>query len=137
MIIIQHNLAMKTGVQMYIKFSCFSTKKIFFMKDKILILIWLKKQLSDIHEKQWLLAISNKPKLRTYKTFKETTNVENYIKYNLTTSERSLTAQLRFGILPLTIETGQFRNIKLEERLCTLCQHREIKDEYHFLFHCS
>ena len=46
-------------------------------------------------------------------------------------------AQFRFGILPLNIETGHFRNQALEERLCTLCEFNEIEDESHFLFKCS
>ena len=46
-------------------------------------------------------------------------------------------AQFRFGILPLTIETGQFRNQALDERLYTLCEFNEIEDESHFLFQCS
>ena len=82
------------------------------------------------------MVTSNIKQTKTYQTFKETTKVENYVKYNLTTSERSLTAQLRFGILPLTIETRHFRNIKLEERLCILCELGEIEDEQHFLFNC-
>jgi hypothetical protein len=46
-------------------------------------------------------------------------------------------AQLRFGILPIQVETGHFRNIKLEDKICTLCQLEEIEDESHFLFRCS
>ena len=63
--------------------------------------------------------------------------IENYITYNLSSSERSAMAQFRFGILPLNIETGRFRNQALEERLCTLCEFNEIEDESHFLFKCS
>ena len=38
----------------------------------------------------------------------ESLRIENYVKYNLTPSERSAMAQFRFGILPLNIETGRF-----------------------------
>ena len=62
-------------------------------------------------------------------------DIEN-IKYNLSSSERSAMAQFRFGILPLNIEIGRFRNQALDERLCTLCEFNEIKDS-HFLFQCS
>ena len=60
-----------------------------------------------------------------------------YVKYNLTASERSAMAQLRFGILPLNIETGRFRNQPVQDRLCTLCEFNEIEDKCHFLFKCS
>ena len=69
--------------------------------------------------------------------FKSKLVVENYVLYNLTPSQRSLTAQFRAGILPLNIETGRFRNIKLEERLCTLCNQNAVESELHFLFDCS
>ena len=78
-----------------------------------------------------------KPKLRTYCTFKGHLSVENYVKYNLTPSERSAMAQFRFGTLPLNIETGRFRNQPVQDRLCTLCEFNEIEDECHFLFKCS
>ena len=64
-------------------------------------------------------------------------NIENYIIYNMSPSERSAMAQFRFGILPLNIETGRFRNQALDERFCTLCEFNEIEDGSHFLFQCS
>lgn len=48
------------------------------------------------------------PKLRTYKTFKNDFGLENYVSFNLSKAERSHMAQLRSGILPLRIETGQY-----------------------------
>ena len=62
-------------------------------------------------------------------------------------SHRSLLAQLRSGILPLRLETGRFQNIrdentghfgklKVEERVCTLCNLNCIEDEIHFVLVC-
>ena len=78
-----------------------------------------------MHEKDngkgnYLLSIAHK-----HLPFKTDLYIENYIKYNLSSSERSVMAQFRFGILPLNIETGRFRNQALEERLCTLCEFNE------------
>ena len=50
--------------------------------------------------------------------------------------KRALTAQLRMGILPIKIETGQFRDMPLEERICELCRMNEIEDEEHILCKC-
>jgi hypothetical protein len=94
------------------------------------------KKLFCIQEEEWRRALVRKPKLRFYRQFKDKLVVENYVKYNLTSSQRSVTAQLRAGILPLHIETGRFRNTKLEDRLCTLCNLQEIESEIHFLFKC-
>ncbi len=35
-----------------------------------------------------------------------------------------------------SIETGRFRNIKLEDRLCTVCNLKNIESEIHLLFEC-
>jgi hypothetical protein len=93
----------------------------------------VKEKLMDMHEENWLHSVSIKPKLRTYKLFKETLHVENYVLYNLSISERCVMAQFRLGILPLNIETGRFRNQPIEERICDLCELNEIEDESHFL----
>ena len=68
----------------------------------------------------WKQAVPKKTKLRTYCLFKETMDIENYIKYNLSSSERSAMVPFRFGILPLNIETGRFRNQALDERLYSM-----------------
>ena len=47
----------------------------------------------------------------------------------------SIFAQLRLGILALEIETGRFRNIPSENRMCHFCKN-EIRDELHFLCVC-
>ena len=58
--------------------------------------------------KEWKDKLVFKPKLRTYLQFKDTLEVEKYIKFNLTPCERSHMAQLRLGILPLALETGRY-----------------------------
>ena len=85
----------------------------------------------------WSKAVSLKPKLRFYTMFKEDFGVEHYITLNLTSAERSVLAQIRFGILPLHVETGRFNNTKLEERKCQVCDIEAIEDECHFLFECA
>ncbi len=51
--------------------------------------------------------------------------------------ERSTLAQIRFGILPLHIETGRFRGTALEERTCQICNSQSIEDEFHFILICN
>ena len=77
-----------------------------------------------------------KPKLRTYKLFKEIAEIEPYIASNLPRYQRSLLAQLRFGILPLSIETGRAQRKKVEERICPLCSDG-VEDETHFICICE
>ena len=51
--------------------------------------------------------------------------------------ERSLLAQLRIGVLPIHIETGRFRNVKPEDRVCQICDSNSIEDEFHLVCICS
>ena len=55
----------------------------------------------------------------------------------LSRRQRSLLAQLRLGILPLKLETGRFRRLTVEQRVCELCNSNSVEDELHFLFNCS
>ena len=57
------------------------------------------------------------------------------MRYNLNRHTRSVTSQFRFGILPIRIETGRFKNIPKEERFCDNCQTEE-EDEWHFAIVC-
>ncbi len=50
---------------------------------------------------------------------------------------RSYLAQYRCGILSLSIETGRWGSITLEDRICKMCDSLVVEDEYHFIFHCS
>ena len=56
---------------------------------------------------------------------------------NISKFQRSLFAQFRFGILPLEIETGRFRDVPLAERICKVCNSGAVEDEIHFLCDCS
>ena len=75
----------------------------------------IKDQLMNKQNDMWKHAVPKKPKLKTYCLFKETMDIETYIKYNLSSSERSAMAQFRFGILPLNIETRRFKNQAMED----------------------
>ena len=56
---------------------------------------------------------------------------------NLSRSLRSYIAQIRCGVLPLHIETGRYRNLKVEERLCKVCDSQSVENELHFIFDCE
>ena len=91
-------------------------------------------RLCNIHHVKWLRDVSSKPKLRLYAQIKTVYEAEPYVKMNLTRVERSYLARLRLGILPIMVETGRFRNLPLELRICPFCD--AVEDEIHFLFNC-
>ena len=86
-------------------------------------------------QEDWLKNVPMKPKLRSYVMFKNIFKSERYVKIAHSKISRSIFAQLRLGILPLEIETGRFRNIPSESRMCHFCKN-EIGDELHFVCVC-
>ena len=86
---------------------------------------------------KWNTDISNQPKLRTYIQIKDEYKCENYVAMNLSRSLRSYIAQIRCGVLPLHIETGRYCNLKVEERLCKVCDSQSVENEFHFIFDCK
>ncbi len=91
----------------------------------------------ELAETRWKFGVSIKPKLRTYVKFKDNLQVEEYVKFCNSRRKRSLIAQFRSGTLPLAIETGRFRGLKPEERMCEICKNGLVEDELHFLCVCS
>ena len=59
------------------------------------------------------------PKLSNYNKVKYVFSVPRYVFQHLTRQERSALAKLYCGNLPLKVETGRYRNIPREQRLCT------------------
>jgi hypothetical protein len=90
----------------------------------------------DLVSSIWKTNVNSKPKLRTYKTFKFNFCTEPYVSNCQSRFKRSLIAQLRSGTLPLRIETGRHRNVKLEDRICQFCDMHVIEDEFHFVQEC-
>ena len=74
-------------------------------------------------------------KLRTYSLYKNEILTEPYVSCRVSKYKRSLFCQLRIGILPLEIETGRHYRLKLEDRICKICE-EAIEDEIHFLCMC-
>jgi hypothetical protein len=108
-----------------------------FLNKQACDLHYCEEKLREIQELEWKETVSRKPKLRFYSLFKQNFGTERYVKLNLDTQQRSLTAQLRLGILPLRVETGRFVNLPLENRTCEICDSDSVEDECHFLFECE
>lgn len=92
-------------------------------------------RLQSNYVEKWKQEIDTKPKLRTYSIFKTSFETDNYVRYIHNKGMRSLTAQFRVGILPLAVETGRFKRITLEERICFMCPD-SVEDEKHLLLYC-
>ena len=93
----------------------------------------IKIQLNDLMQEQWSNEMHNKPKLRTFAQIKGIFEPEPYVLSNISLQRRSLLARIRLGILPIKIETGRFRSLPVEQRLCELCEMHKVENEIHVL----
>ena len=79
----------------------------------------------------------NKPKLRTYVKVKDFDSPACLVKIGMSRCQRSLTAQLLCGILPLELEVGRYLGTDKRFRYCKVCGTKEVEDEIHFIFDCT
>ncbi len=84
----------------------------------------------------WINNVKDKSKLDFLSVIKPTHGVEPFVKLNISRYERSLLAQLRYGILQIQLETGRYNNEPRDSRFCRICNGGEVEDQYHFVFHC-
>ena len=96
------------------------------------------KKVHEMEEEEWRRDCKRKPKLRTYVTFKEKLELENYLLSEKEKQGRYLLTRLRTGTNRLRIETGRIQRpiLKPQERVCLQCNGGEIEDEKHFLLRC-
>ena len=85
-------------------------------------------------QRNWRKKLNEKPKLRTYRRFKNNLALEDYLESE-DIRGRKLMAKLRSGTNCLRIETGRREGLTSAERLCWFgCNSTE--DEAHFLLDC-
>ena len=93
-------------------------------------------RLTDQYLQSWYLYIDNSSKASNYKLFKHTFAFETYI----TILEKTYWCPLiRFRLSNhyLPIETGRWKNVTLQNRICPLCNNFYIGDEFHYIFTCT
>ena len=104
-------------------------------KSDILKVVEEKLMLQQIEK--WTKDKDSQTKLRFYRLFKKYFTVETFVTINMSICQRYLLSQLRYGILPLKIETGRYVKLPLCERLCNFCNEASVESEIHFLFECK
>ena len=108
-----------------------------FENKSIIHIDTVKNKINEYYSNIWKADVTKVSKLRTYTTFKDNFETEQYVLLNLNKRERSLLAQFRCGILPLRVETGRYVGEPPEQRLCSFCNQIQIEDERHFLIQCT
>ena len=100
-------------------------------------LTMVREKLWRLAEQNWSNEVGKKPKLRTYRLFKTKLETSNHVTSCLPKYQRSLIQRLRLGTLPIQLELGRFTRTQVHERICKVCDLKEVEDEYHLLFKCD
>ena len=90
----------------------------------------------EYNRTDWKTEAALKPKLRTYNKIHDFDTKQLLVSANVSRYQRSILTQLKFGILPLKIETDRYQGIPAENRLCKICHLNVPEDERPFIFTC-
>ena len=92
------------------------------------------KKIQEREQRDWWLAVQERPKLRTYKMVKKKMEYESYLDIEDDAGRKAM-ARMRSGTSVLRIETGRHEGLERRERICWFgCD--EVEDEQHFLKEC-
>ena len=97
---------------------------------------YINARLTDQYLQSWYAYIDNSSKASYYKLFKHTFAFETYI----TILENKYWCPLirfRLSNHNLPIETGRWKNVTIQNRICPLCNNFDIGDEFHYTFTCT
>jgi hypothetical protein len=76
-------------------------------------------------------------RLTIYRQIKSNFELEKYVQVVKNKKDRGLLAKARMGTLPIRVETGRYRGIAREERICQHCDGQAVEDEVHVLLYCN
>ena len=95
-----------------------------------------KQRLIDCSMQDWRSKLEESGKARHYRFIAPTLQVANCINYNLPIKFRISLSKLRCSVHSLNVEVGRHNNVEYNQRLCIICDTREVEDEFHFVMKC-
>ena len=102
-----------------------------------------KKKFQSKFIEEWLnklagvnMRIGETSKLRFYKLFKTSFGKEPYLDHIKDFRLRKILTKFRCSDHTLEIEVGRHKNLKVEDRVCKLCDNGDVESEMHFLAFC-
>ncbi len=132
----EHNESNKANFCAHVKqILCEMGKKESYRRTEQVDLISAKAKIIEHQKSRWSEEVAKLSKLDLLTKIKNTFGVESFLKINIDRYDRSLLSQFRDGILPLEIETGRYKGLPREERICSLCN-TGIEDQIHFALKC-
>ena len=96
----------------------------------------IKQILSDQTQQAITSEMNNSSKASCYRLFKTSLKFEKYLDI-LNDKERNIFCKFRTTNHKLIIEVGRWGGVNKENRICTLCNHGLVGDEFHYLLECQ
>ena len=94
-----------------------------------------KQRLFDNYRQCIIADMNSSSKCLIYKNIIDHFTLQSYLTKRIPLQYKKLISKLRLSSHCLAVETGRYKNIPLERRLCPLCS-VEIEDEFHFILVC-
>lgn len=82
-------------------------------------------------------SVNSMPKLNYYCKYKVDYIFEDYLCNIKNDNLRKQLTCLRLSLHNLEIETGRYRGISRENKMCHLCNQNTVESEYHFMLCCD
>ena len=135
--IAEHSVNNKSNFCAHVKqILCEMGKKESYHRVEQIDLNSVKLNILEREKTKWINEVVKFSKLDLSRKIKQSFGPEMYVKLNMDRYDKSLLSQFRYGILPLEIETGRYRGVERENRVCTLCNEGVIEDQIHFALRC-
>ena len=97
----------------------------------------IKRYLRNKYEGIVYNLLENEKKLHVLYSTKKSFGPSQYLSYVTNYKYRQAFTKMRISAHKFPIEVGRYRSVPRNERLCNLCQNKEIGDELHYFIRCS
>ena len=104
---------------------------------------WIRGKIQEAEQNSWWSKLTERheeisqSKTRTYVTFKKTLRLEKYLLVQSDPRGRAYHTSLRSGTNRLEIEVGRWSATPVSQRLCKVCDLKEVESEEHFVMRCT
>ena len=96
----------------------------------------LRRRLLDIYISEWNTDINHSTSLYLFREIKTNFEISDYLNKITNVKFRNTLAKIRLSSHSLKIEIGRHEKIERHLRKCTLCNLKDIEDEFHFVLVC-
>ena len=96
----------------------------------------LEQRFFDLHKQEMFSAICRSSRGEYYQYIADNFGLQYYLSKAISEIHRKSITRFRLSSHNLNIESGRYKNELRSKRICTLCNLRDVEDEFHFILKC-